>query len=145
MRTRRKLRSSAYAAFVVALCTSAALAWETRGSISGTVTDSTCAVVAGDAIKLVNTGTDMLFTAETTSAGLYRRLFFNPGGYRLSAAESGFKTFDGDNIVLHVAQSAGIGTALQVGAQSESVTIISERALLEVEKIDRRGHRNAHI
>jgi len=71
MRRGRRLRSFACAAFVIALCTSAALAQETRGSITGTVPDSTGVVVAGAAIKPVNTGTDMLFTAETNSAGQY--------------------------------------------------------------------------
>ena len=133
----RKVSSLLVAVLVTGISTLGLVAQETRGSITGTVTDSTGAVVAGATLRLMNTGTDIVFTAETNTAGQYRFLFLNPGTYKLSATVTGFKTFERDNIVLHVSQSAGIDINLEVGAQTESVTVTSQAALLEAEKVDR--------
>ena len=122
---------------ILGLCALAGMAQETRATISGTVTDSTGAVVMGAALKVTNVETGVSFTAETNSAGQYRFLFLNPGPYKLSASIAGFKSFERDGIVLHVSQAAGIDITLQVGAMSESVTITSEAQLLEGEKVDR--------
>jgi hypothetical protein len=124
-------------ALIVGLCAVPAPAQDTRGTISGTVTDSSGGVVVGAALKLVNVETGVSFTAESNAAGQYRFLFLNPGIYRLTASMTGFKTFERDKIELHVAQAAGIDVALAVGAMAESVTVSSEVPLLEVEKVDR--------
>ncbi len=122
---------------ILGLCALVSTAQETRATISGTVTDSSGAVAVGVGMKLTNTDTGASFTAETNAAGQYRFLFLNPGPYKLSASSTGFKSFERDNIVLHVSQAAGIDITLQVGAMSESVTVSSEAPLLEGEKVDR--------
>ncbi len=121
----------------LALCALPGVAQETRATVSGTVTDSTGAVIVGASLKLTNTQTGVSFATETNSSGQYRFLFLNPGAYKLAASMAGFKSFERDNIELHVAQTAGIDISLQVGAMSESVTVSSETPLLEVQKVDR--------
>lgn len=122
---------------MIGWCTVAAMAQETRASLSGTVMDSSGAVVVGVTLKLTNTEIGVSFTSETNASGQYRFLFLNPGTYSLVVTMSGFKSFERDKIELHVAQAAGIDISLQVGAMSESVTVASEVPLLEVERVDR--------
>ncbi|HET8548987.1 MAG TPA: carboxypeptidase regulatory-like domain-containing protein [Bryobacteraceae bacterium] len=110
---------------------------ETRGTISGTVTDPSASIVAGAPVRLANTDTGVEFTATTNEAGQYRFLFLNPGVYKLTAEVPGFRTFVRDNIQLHVSQSAVIDVMLTVGHSAESITVTSEAPLLESEKADR--------
>jgi len=119
------------------LAAAAGMAQETRASLSGTVTDPSGAVAAGATLKLTNTETGVSFTTQSNAVGQYRFMFLNPGTYKLSASMPGFKSFERDNIQLHVAQAAGIDIVLEVGAMAESVTVSSELPLLEVEKVDR--------
>lgn len=114
-----------------------AAAQETRGTISGTVTDSSGAAVMGASVTLVNVGTAATFSGETNSTGQYRFLFLNPGTYKLTVALAGFKGIVRDKIELHVSQSAGIDVALEVGAMTDSVTVSASAALLDAEKADR--------
>ncbi len=115
----------------------AALAQETRATLSGTVTDPTGSVITSAKVRLANRDTGVTFDAATNEAGQYRFLFLNPGNYQLSAEVAGFKTFVRDNIQLHVSQGAVIDLTLQVGQISDSVTVTSEAPLLESEKADR--------
>ncbi len=62
------------------------------GSITGTVTDSTGAVVGGAKVTLVNEGTGVTLSSNSGSDGNY---VFSPvriGSYKLEAAAQGFKT-----------------------------------------------------
>src|SRR5436305_12553759 len=80
-------------------------AQETRGSVSGIVTDSSGAVVSTATMLLTNSETGVVLKTTSNEAGLYRFLFLNPGKYRLVAAASGFKTFERDNIQLSVSEA----------------------------------------
>ena len=63
------------------------------GSIVGTVSDSTGAVVPGTNITLTNLGTTEKRTMETDAAGSYRFVNLVPGKYRIEAEKTGFKRF----------------------------------------------------
>ncbi|MCX6633876.1 MAG: carboxypeptidase-like regulatory domain-containing protein [Acidobacteria bacterium] len=104
---------------ILGLCALVCIAQETRATISGTVTDSSGAVAVGATLKLTNVDTGVSFTTETNSAGQYRFLFLNPGPYKLSASITGFKSFERDNIVLHVSQAAGIDITLDSDLSTE--------------------------
>ena len=85
------------------LCILAA-AQETRGSLSGIVSDGSGAVVARASLQLTNTETGVVLTTISNEAGLYRFLFLNPGQYKLVASIAGFKTFERDRIQLNVSE-----------------------------------------
>lgn len=112
-------------------------AQETRASLRGTVTDTSGAIVPGATIELTNIDTGVVSNTTTNEAGLYRFLFLNPGKYKLVAAIVGFKTFERANIPLTVSESATLPVVLEVGAQSDRITISAEAPLVEAEKADR--------
>ncbi len=133
----RSCKSIAFLSIFFLLFSFSCPAQESRGTISGTVVDSSGAVVVGAPVKLTNVATDVSFTTTSNSVGQYRFLFLNPGLYRLQVEMAGFKSFARENIELHVNQAAAIDVTLAVGAVTETVTVSSEAPLLETEKVDR--------
>ncbi|MCU1263166.1 MAG: Outer rane receptor for ferrienterochelin and colicin [Bryobacterales bacterium] len=112
-------------------------AQETRASLSGTITDSSGSVVAGAQLRLVNTQTQVAFTAASNQLGQYRILFVNPGSYQLKVELAGFRSFVRDNIDLTVGEAATLDIGLQIGNQTETVTVGAQAPILEAEKADR--------
>src|SRR5262245_39811149 len=62
-----------------------------RGTITGTVTDSTGAAVPGASVTVTNTATNTNSTAVTTNEGVYSIPALQPGAYRVRIEKSGFK------------------------------------------------------
>ena len=63
------------------------------GSVSGTVSDPSGAVVPGAQVTIVNDTTGFTRTGTTDSAGYYRLLDLSEGTYTLTATASGFQGF----------------------------------------------------
>jgi hypothetical protein len=117
------------------LCLAAA-AQETRGSLSGIVTDRSGAVVPAATLELTNVETGVALSTVANEAGVYRFLFLNPGQYKLVATMAGFKTFERSSIRVNVSEAGTVPVVLEVGAQSERITVSSEAPLIEAEKAD---------
>src|SRR5215831_6336605 len=111
-------------------------AQETRGSLSGIVTDSSGAVVPAAALELRNVETGVVLTTVANEAGLYRFLFLNPGQYRLVVTMTGFKTFERSGIRVNVSEAGTVPVVLEVGAQTERITVSAEAPLIDAEKAD---------
>src|SRR5260370_28154728 len=75
----------------VLLCTSAN-AQGLFGTISGTVTDSSGAVVPNAAIRVFNMNTGVVTRLTTNRDGVYSAGSLNPGGYDIQAALAGLQT-----------------------------------------------------
>jgi hypothetical protein len=101
------------------------------GRITGRVTDSSGSIVPGASVKGVNILTNVTTTTVTTSDGVFTLLNLIPGQYRLEVDMSGFKRFSQGPLELRVGDTLNLTVALQVGAQSESVTVNAEAPLLE--------------
>jgi hypothetical protein len=114
-----------------------ATAQETRGSLSGIVSDTSGSIVPGTSLQLTNMETGVTLSTAANEAGLYRFLFLDPGKYKIVASISGFKTWERDNIQLSVAQAATLPVVLEIGSQTEKITVTAEAPLLEAEKSDR--------
>jgi len=128
MQIKSRLLIFVWGLFVVS---SLSVAQETRASLSGLVADASGSPMPGVAMQVTNIGTGVALTTATNDAGLYRFLFLNPGKYKLVATHSGFKTFERDNIELSVAEDASLPVTLDLGAQSDRITITSEAPLVD--------------
>src|ERR1700680_2163296 len=78
-----------------------ARAAEVTATISGTVNDSTGAVVPKATVPLTNTGTSVSRTVLTDSGGLYLFTLIPIGTYRLTVEQAGFRKYVRDGIVLN--------------------------------------------
>lgn len=105
-------------------------AQEFRATISGTVTDSTGAVVPGAAIVVTETSTGAISKTTSDAAGQYVVPFLLPGSYAITVKANGFQTLTRTGITLQAQEHPIIDLALKVGAASQSVTITAEAPLL---------------
>ena len=103
------------------------------GSILGTVTDSSGAVVVKAAVDVTNVATGVMKHTETTSSGDYTVPYLQPGTYRVTVQASGFQKSTVDNIGLVVGQEARADVKMKAGAVSESVQVEASAVALDTD------------
>jgi hypothetical protein len=104
-----------------------------RGSIRGTVTDATEAIVPGSKVTLTNVQTGVQLTAESDALGNYLFDFLAAGTYRIEVELAGFKKVTRDNIVLEVARHLRVDLILEPGQVTETISVEARTALVETE------------
>jgi hypothetical protein len=127
------MRTKSFAIFSFFLALAVATFGQTFGDISGAVTDSSGAAIAGAQVTIVNTATNATRTAVTNDVGLYSFPALPPGTYSLRAEKTGFKTVNRPDILIQVQQSARIDVDMPVGQVNESVEVSASAALLTTE------------
>ena len=135
---RRSYRISFFAliAFVLCFCTPAHAQTSGAGSITGTITDQTHAVVTGASVNVIDLDTGGTHTFTTNSEGIYVAPFLRPGHYRVEVSGSGFGSVQANNLTLQVGQTLTIDLALNVASASTSVEVTSESPLLDTERTE---------
>ena len=107
------------------------LAQAGRGSITGTVTDPTGAVVPKAQVVLLNNATGLTQHTVANSSGYYTFISLNPGEYRVTASGSGFATVARENVTVTVDQATQVNIALRIGSVTEVVTVKGGVSLVE--------------
>jgi hypothetical protein len=130
-----KLSAVVFAAFLSAqMFSPLASAQANRASITGTVTDTSGAVVPGAEVTATNTGTNIPTKTTSNQDGIYVIPNLFPGEYSIEFKRDGFEVLKRPSITLISTQVARIDAALQVGAVTQSVTVTSEAPVLDLEK-----------
>lgn len=106
-------------------------AQNSRGSITGQVTDPTGAVVPNASVTVVSTDTGAVSHVKTTGDGFYTAPALLPGGYRISVNAPGFQAFERTGVQLHTQENATINVKLQVGSASAVVTVSAAAPLID--------------
>jgi len=102
------------------------------GSISGTVTDESGAVVAGATVHAVQVETNRAFNAVSSNAGVVSLPSLPPGTYTVTIAAKDFAAYEASNVAVLVAKDTSLGTVkLKVGPTTESVTVTESAPLVE--------------
>jgi carboxypeptidase family protein len=96
------------------------------GEFVGTVTDPTGGAVAGAKVTVTETGTGFSRTTATTAEGFYTFPSLRPAEYSLSVEAPGFRNFHQSGIVLAADQKANVNVKLDLGATSETVSVVAE-------------------
>ena len=110
-------------------------AQDTRGIISGAVTDPQGATVTGAKITVTNTGTATGTKLTTNQNGYYEAPLLLPGTYSVSVEAPGFKKAVQSRITLGLGDQLKINVQLEVGGVTESVTISSEAPMLDTSTV----------
>jgi hypothetical protein len=108
-----------------------AIAQSVSGTILGTVTDSSGAIISKAKITVINEGTGLTRAVEADSNGDYSVPSIPTGRYTVTAEMSGFKTLALSNIDVGVDQRVRIDLKLEVGAMTESVTVEAVSPLVQ--------------
>jgi len=101
---------------------SAALAQSGAGSIQGTVTDSTGAMIPNAVIHVVNQATGVAIDTKSNNVGFYQVPSLFTGTYVVTITTSGMKTYV-QTIELLVAQNAVINVAMNAGAVTQRIQV----------------------
>jgi hypothetical protein len=99
--------------------------------LSGTVTDPSGAAVPNVAVTLTNADTNQVRSVATASDGVYKFSLIPPGRYNVRFAATGFKTADVSSITLNVTESPVLDRTLEVGQQTDTVTVEATADILQ--------------
>src|SRR5580704_2029467 len=113
------------AAFVV-LLTTALVAQTFRGTILGTVTDASGAVVSCASVKVHNVNTGQDRTTQTSADGSYTVSELQIGTYDVTISQSGFQTSVTSKVAVDVAGERRLDVALKPGQVTEKVEVSGE-------------------
>jgi hypothetical protein len=114
-------------------CASVGFGQTALATVTGTITDSTGAVVANAPVSLKNLENGQVYTASSSQTGNYTLTQLAIGDYDLTVAVPGFKSYAHNQFHLAANQIMREDVALQVGQASESVTVTAEASLLKTE------------
>jgi hypothetical protein len=100
-----------------------AFAQSTYATVSGTIGDSTGAVLPGVEVTATNDATGVVTVVLTNEAGAYNFASLLPGVYKVTAALPGFQTRTFTDVQLGNADKVRLNFTLQVGTQAQSVEV----------------------
>jgi hypothetical protein len=117
----------------------AAFAQIDSGSIVGTVTDQTGAVIPGAAITVTNKNTGVVVTATTNSEGQYQVLGLIPGKYSVKASAAGMSPQDYADVEIHVQSRPALDFRLSIGEAQQVITVDAAAPLLQTQSAELGG------
>src|SRR5437867_12706682 len=119
--------------FATILFSHAALGQALSGTIVGTVTDSTGALVPGVSVTLTNEGTGFSRTVVANESGRYVAPPFPTGSITVTAEQPGFQKLVRKGIVLTAADTVTVDLQLQVGSVEQTLLVNEDAPLLQTE------------
>src|SRR5262249_51888017 len=127
--------STVLASLVLLLLLGTVALGQTTGNatLRGTVKDPHGAVVGKAAVTLISQATKDERKTTTTENGLYQFSSVVPGSYTVRVEASGFKTEEQSSVQLSPASTQGLDITLQVGAQTETVTVLAANEEIQKE------------
>jgi hypothetical protein len=107
------------------------------GSISGTVTDPSGAVVSGATVTITSVERKTSDTVTTNESGLYVKERLLPGNYEIKIEATGFKQSLIPNVNVNIDTQTKVDATLEAGAVSDTVTVTAgEGQLLKTDRAD---------
>ena len=104
-----------------------------NATISGTVTDSTGAALAGTSVQARNVGTGVSQGAMSDEQGRYRMPDLQIGEYEVQATRMGFQTVVHTGITLNVGSQLLVDFTLPVGQAQQTVTVQGEVSVVDTQ------------
>ncbi len=106
----------------------------TDGTVLGTITDSSGAIIPGAQVTVTNLATGLKKTVKADQAGDFEIVPLPAGMYAVTVSFKGFKTWTIERTELTVGERKRLSPVLQVGQISETVTVTSTAELMQTER-----------
>lgn len=137
-RRKRDLRMTRIAAFACAalfllcwLASPAAWAQSASGTLSGTVTDTSGAVIPNATVTILNTATGVATHSVSNGDGFFSFAAVPPSTYKLTVEAKGFANWVGTDIVIHLGENRTVpGIALPVATEQTNVQVTASQAAM---------------
>jgi hypothetical protein len=107
--------------------------YHVNGTITGTITDSSGAVVPTATVTLSNGATGEKISTRTNDAGVYIFSDVAPATYTLDIQKTGFETCEATGLVLQPSDTRTFSCALKVGGSAETVSVTAGALQVETE------------
>src|SRR5215469_16428916 len=112
---------------------SPAIGQNSRGTILGHISDPSGAAMQGVEVTVRNIYTGVSNTLITNAAGDYVLVNMLPGTYEVRAEADGFSAAVGGNLILEVDQTLRQNFTLQVGTESQEVTVSADAQMVQTD------------
>lgn len=119
--------------FLFLVSCSIALAQTITGTIIGTVTDATGAVIAGATVTATNVETGVATPTTTNANGIYNIRFLQIGRYKVTTEASGFAKQTTNEFALEVQQEARVDIKMSIGGDVQTVSVTDTAPILNTE------------
>ncbi len=106
------------------------------GTLTGNVTDSSGAAIAGAKVEALNTQTGVVNNTESDSAGIYRFSTLQPGIYKVTISAPKFASAVTESVGIVVNNVKRIDASLKPATQTQEVVVTGEAPLLQTDKAD---------
>ncbi|HEY4710168.1 MAG TPA: TonB-dependent receptor [Candidatus Acidoferrales bacterium] len=103
------------------------------GALTGTVTDPSGGVIVGATVTATNLGTGQERSVATDASGEYKISLLTAGNYSVKFSASGFKTSEVPSVTVNITETPVLNQKLEVGAQSEQVTVESTAETIQTQ------------
>lgn len=107
-----------------------------RGTLAGSVLDTTGAAVGGASVVVRGTATGTVYKTVTTPEGVYRISDVAIGRYDVTVDMAGFKTSVQEGVAVQINTVTALNITLQPGAVTENVTVEAEAPTIQTESSD---------
>jgi hypothetical protein len=126
----RNIRNSV----LIAVCGVASFWAQTdRGVITGTVKDTTGAVVPTAQVTAIQTATNASFKTKTTTSGDFTVPSLPVGTYQVRVENAGFKTHVASNVVVGAGATVSLDVTMELGTTQQTVEVAATGQLLQTE------------
>lgn len=110
-----------------------------QGTISGNVTDTSQAAIAGAKVVATDQATGFARDTETNSVGAFTLPLLPPGTYNVAISSQGFQAYTRTGVAVTVQTVARVDASLSVGAVTENVTVTAQTGALQTDRADVRS------
>src|SRR5262245_16726898 len=127
------------AAALAALASLPAAAQILYGSMVGKIAEQSGLAVPGAVVSIINKGTNLSRETVADSAGNYDFPNVVPGTYSIKVSATGFATFVKTDVPATINNITRVDAGLQLGAMTETVTVVGEARLLQTDRSEVRA------
>src|SRR5215472_14434268 len=124
-------RCAAILAFACVVGSTFLCAQESRGSITGRLTDPQTAAVPNAAVVVTNTDTNVSRRTTSNETGYYEVSFLDPGPYKVEIDAAGFKKIVRSPLRVNVGDRLSVDARLEIGESVQAVEVTADAPLLQ--------------